>query len=287
MRRAEAPFRRSGGLTIRPDVAGRKLQHCRCGAKGLRYQLAIASRPARPAPALAGGRQLRQRHRRLWLRRHLRRLGMQHRVAEPVGESPARSRRRRRLRLAFAFAAAGRAFDADVEVIVVAVHRPHLVQPGAVAVGLAAQRLLDRGIDEDALRRSAPARRRGSRRDASASRSADRCRAGRCAPSSTADISSRSLRDNRRFGIGVSQMSASSPTWWLAWPVSIGPPRGCDMSPTRRPGQPASLRALAASRSTSATRSGWPQLRLRDSRITCQVSPLIGSASAPARQPLA
>ncbi len=31
------------------------------------------------------------------------------------------------------------------------------------------------------------------------------------------------------------------------------------------------LCALADSRSSSATRSGWPQLRLRDSRITCQV----------------
>ena len=103
----------------------------------------------------------------------------------------------------------------------------------------------------------------------------------------TADISSRSSRDNFRFGIGVSQMSASSPTWWLAWPVIIGPPRGCDMSPTRIPGQPASLCALTDSRFSSATRSGCAQLRLRDSRITCQVSPLIGSASAPAMQPLA
>ena len=33
--------------------------------------------------------------------------------------------------------------------------------------------------------------------------------------------------------------------------------------------------------------SGWAQLRLRDSRITCQVSPVIGIASAPAMQPLA
>ena len=50
------------------------------------------------------------------------------------------------------------------------------------------------------------------------------------------------------------------------------------MSPTRIPGQPASLCALADSRFSSATMSGWPQLRLRDSRITCQVSPLIGIA---------
>ena len=31
---------------------------------------------------------------------------------------------------------------------------------------------------------------------------------------------------------GSIQMSASSPIWWLAWPVSIGPPRGWLMSPT-------------------------------------------------------
>ena len=43
------------------------------------------------------------------------------------------------------------------------------------------------------------------------------------------------------------------------------------MSPTRIPGQPASLCTLADSRSSSATMSGCAQLRLRDSRITCQV----------------
>src|SRR5262249_1556877 len=32
---------------------------------------------------------------------------------------------------------------------------------------------------------------------------------------------------------------------------------------------------------------GWPQLRLRESRITCQSGPLIGRATAPARQPRA
>ena len=55
-------------------------------------------------------------------------------------------------------------------------------------------------------------------------------------------ISSRSWRVSTRSGIGVSQMSASRPTWWLAWPVSIGPPRGCEMSPTSRPVQPSCSR---------------------------------------------
>ena len=67
----------------------------------------------------------------------------------------------------------------------------------------------------------------------------------------------------------------------------IGPPRGCDMSPTRRPGQPSSARASAAKRSRKSRSRGLPQLRLRDSRITCQSGPLMGRATPPARQPLA
>src|ERR1700761_5848901 len=58
------------------------------------------------------------------------------------------------------------------------------------------------------------------------------------------------------------------------------------MSPTRMPGQPASLWALTDRRSSSAIMSGYPQLRLRDSRMTCQVSPVIGISTAPATQPL-
>jgi hypothetical protein len=98
-------------------------------------------------------------------------------------------------------------------------------------------------------------------------------------------ISSRSFTVSSRSGIGVSQMSASSPTWWLQWPVSICPPRGCAMSPTSNPLQP-TAGTLLAKRSRKLIRFGWPQLRLRDSRITCQVLPVTGSATAPARQPL-
>ena len=77
---------------------------------------------------------------------------MQHRIAEPVGEiGRLAAFAFVRIGLALAFAGAGRAFDADVEVIVVAVHRPHLVEPVSIAFGFAAQRLFDRGIDEDAL----------------------------------------------------------------------------------------------------------------------------------------
>ncbi len=62
-----------------------------------------------------------------------------------------------------------------------------------------------------------------------------------------ASTSSRSCRVSDRDGIGLSQISASSPIWWLAWPLSIGPPLGCDMSPTSSPGQPSfSLASLAS-----------------------------------------
>src|SRR5215472_2756397 len=57
------------------------------------------------------------------------------------------------------------------------------------------------------------------------------------------------------------------------------------MSPTKRPFQPTFL-AFVANRSMKRTSCGLPQLRLRDGRMTCQVGPVIGSDSAPARQPL-
>src|SRR6266849_9962945 len=83
----------------------------------------------------AGGRQLRKRHRRFWLWRRFRRLGVNHRILEPVGEIAGLAALACRwLRLAFAFAAAGRTFDADMEGIIVAVHRPHLGEPAAVAL---------------------------------------------------------------------------------------------------------------------------------------------------------
>src|SRR5215213_4186405 len=87
----------------------------------------------------AGWRQLGHGHRRLRLWRLFRRLRMQHRVAEPVGEvASAAAFAFGRFGLAVAFAGAGRALDADVEVIVMAVHRPHLLEPVSVAFCLAA-----------------------------------------------------------------------------------------------------------------------------------------------------
>src|SRR6185437_14286572 len=73
------------------------------------------------------GWHLRQCQRRPRLRRYLRRLRVEHGVAEPISEVgwlAAFALRRRRLRLAFR--GTGRAGDAHVEVIVVAVHRPDL-----------------------------------------------------------------------------------------------------------------------------------------------------------------
>ena len=58
-------------------------------------------------------------------------------------------------------------------------------------------------------------------------------------------------------------------------------------APCRRPASPASRPSApcSAKRSRNFTRSGWPQLRLRDSRMTCQLAPLTGRAMPPARQP--
>src|SRR6516162_7675393 len=56
------------------------------------------------------------------------------------------------------------------------------------------------------------------------------------------------------------------------------------MSPTKRPFQPTFF-AFVANRSRKRISCGLPQLRLRDGRMTCQVGPVIGSDTAPARQP--
>src|SRR5215472_66618 len=57
------------------------------------------------------------------------------------------------------------------------------------------------------------------------------------------------------------------------------------MSPIKRPFQPPFF-AFVANRSMKRMSCGLPQLRLRDGRMTCQVGPVIGSDSAPARHPL-
>src|SRR5207247_9095714 len=89
--------------------------------------------------------------RRFWLWRLFRRLRVDNRILEPIGQiAGAATFAGRWFGLALA-SAARRTFDADMEVIVVAVHRPHLMKPTAVAPGFAAQRFLDRGVDEDAL----------------------------------------------------------------------------------------------------------------------------------------
>jgi hypothetical protein len=43
--------------------------------------------------------------------------------------------------------------------------------------------------------------------------------------------------------------------------------------------------AFVANRSMKRRSCGLPQLRLRDGRMTCQVGPVVGSDTAPARQP--
>src|SRR5579862_10042845 len=98
------------------------------------------------------GRQLRQGQTRFWLRRLSRRLGVEHLILEPVSEiGRAAGFSLGGLRLLFAGGAAGWAFDADMKMIVVAPVRSDLGKPAAIVLSLTAQRLLDRGIDEDAL----------------------------------------------------------------------------------------------------------------------------------------
>src|SRR4051794_30475987 len=99
----------------------------------------------------AGGRQVRQRDRRLWLRRLLWRFRVEDGVAEPPIEILAASFSIARRLLSFALGASWLAHDAHVEMIIVPPPGAHLVQEGAIISGLAAQRLLDRRIDEDAL----------------------------------------------------------------------------------------------------------------------------------------
>ena len=71
---------------------------------------------------------------------------MQRRFLEPEVElviaAVSRERRGRRL----AFHAVGWTADLDMKVLGVTIPGTHLGQPGAISSGLAAQRLLDRGI---------------------------------------------------------------------------------------------------------------------------------------------
>ena len=76
---------------------------------------------------------------------------MQDRIGEPMIEILAAAFTLRHRILRPAIGAVGRALDADVEMVVVSVIGPHLVEPASIIAGLAAQRLLDGGVDEDAL----------------------------------------------------------------------------------------------------------------------------------------
>src|SRR5689334_6147186 len=75
---------------------------------------------------------------------------MQGRFLEPVIELVTAAIALSGRRLWLAIGTVRRTSDADVEVLGMAVPWPHFLQPIAIRAGLAAQRLLDRGIDEDA-----------------------------------------------------------------------------------------------------------------------------------------
>src|SRR5271170_8225244 len=75
---------------------------------------------------------------------------MQRRFFEPEVELVAAAVARVRRGLRLAFCTVRRTGDADMKMLGVAVPGPHLGKPAAISSGLAAQRLLDRGVDEDA-----------------------------------------------------------------------------------------------------------------------------------------
>src|SRR5262249_702103 len=78
-------------------------------------------------------------------------LGGDDRVLEPVLQLGAAAVLGAGRWLRLALRIVGRTGETHMEMIVVAPPRPHLAQPFAVVVaGAAAQRLLDRGVDEDA-----------------------------------------------------------------------------------------------------------------------------------------
>mgnify|MGYP002651519577 CR=1 FL=1 len=64
------------------------------------------------------------------------------------------------------------------------------------------------------------------------------------------------LRSSRRAGF--SQMSTSSPDWWLAWPLLKRPPAGIAMSPISTVPS-AFWFAWLLRRCMNASRSGWPK----------------------------
>ena len=114
-------------------------------------------------------------------------------------------------RLRRAVGAGRRAADAHMEMIVVPDHRADLVQPRAVAFDVAAQRPLDRGVGKDALDLRV-LRGRLVKRDVFLRPDIGPDVGPFVVDDVVADISSRSWRVSSRSGIGVSQMSASSPT---------------------------------------------------------------------------
>src|SRR5262249_18392158 len=79
-------------------------------------------------------------------------LWMQDRIRKPVSEIGRLATVAAVLvRLAVAVVGAGRAPHPNVEMIVVSKPWANLLKPAAVAPGLAAQRLLDRGVDQESL----------------------------------------------------------------------------------------------------------------------------------------
>lgn len=173
-----------------------------------------------------------------------------------------------------------------MEMIIVAPDRPNLLQPALVGPGLAAERDLQRRVDEDALDL-------GLGRDG-----ADQAGMGR-GPVARIDVAPIGTRHvDRRHVLALLAIEPAA-RHRRQPDIGIEPDLVRGMAGQHRPA--ARLRYVADQQASPAgdarhvageflqiiDQSGWPQLRLRFSRMTCQLGPSTGRASAPARQPRA
>src|ERR1700756_5104780 len=117
---------------------------------GISPSMTLSKRLRRARDRFARRRQASERERRLRLRGDERRGRMQGRFLEPGIKLVAAAIALIGRRLWFAIGTVRRTSNADVEVLGMAIPWPHFLQPIPIRAGLAAQRLLDRGIDEDA-----------------------------------------------------------------------------------------------------------------------------------------
>ena len=248
--------------------------------------LPIALSFGRAEHDLACLRQIGHDQRRRWLLRNRRRLGVKHGIREPPVEFVAAAVAPGRWGLRLAFGVISRAGKTNVKMVVVAPIGSYLGKPRTICAGLPTQRLFDRGVDEDALdvrglccgldHREMPGG--PDRRVDVAAILGDDIRCGHLFAFDPAQFS---IRHRRQPNIGikadlVARMSTDHRTAARLRHVTDQ-----EAIPS------AGLVHLDGKLLQETDQRRVPQLRLRDSRITCQAGPLIGNSVPPARHPLA